>query len=250
MHSIDGETVKCVNKVVSVDGAFNIAHDILFINFNQNCSYIFSFKSLVTIRSKILYTNFINQDKRMHQRKKEEISKFLSLVLRHKPEIIDLKLDTNGWINIDELITKSKDIVLTKALLFEIVHESDKKRFAIKGNKIRANQGHSIKVNLELETLTPLNTLYHGTAIRFLDSIMHQGLTKQTRQYVHLSQTLQTALSVGKRHGKVAILEINTKKMIQEGHTFYQSQNGVWLIDFVPTEFIKRREEEKKIYAK
>jgi len=141
------------------------------------------------------------------------------------------------------LIAKSKNIKLTKELINEVVRDNDKQRFIIEENKIRANQGHSIEVDLELKAVTPPDILYHGTATRFLDSIMQTGLSKQARQHVHLSQELETATAVGKRHGKLVILEVDAKKMFDEGFEFYLSENGVWLTDVVGVRFLK----EKKI---
>ena len=168
-------------------------------------------------------------------------SKFLSLILRHKPQTIGLKLDENGWADIDELIEKSKNRNLTRELLDEVVEQNDKKRFIIDANKIRANQGHSINIDLELKAVRPPDVLYHGTATRFLESIMKEGLTKQKRQHVHLSKELDTAINVGKRHGKVVILELDTKKMFEEGYEFYLSENGVWLTDVVPNKYLKEQ---------
>lgn len=179
----------------------------------------------------------------MNKNNIKKISKFLSLILRHKPETINLKLDENGWADVDELIAKSKNIKLTKELINEVVRDNDKQRFIIEENKIRANQGHSIEVDLELKAVTPPDILYHGTATRFLDSIMQTGLSKQARQHVHLSQELETATAVGKRHGKLVILEVDAKKMFDEGFEFYLSENGVWLTDVVGVRFLK----EKKI---
>jgi len=175
----------------------------------------------------------------MNKNNIKKISKFLSLLLRHNPQTIGLKLDANGWADIDEIIEKSKNIELNRALIDEVVAKNDKQRFVIKENKIRANQGHSIDVDLEFKAITPPDMLYHGTATRFLDSIMKTGLTKQKRQHVHLSKEIATAIAVGKRHGKVVILEIETKKMFESGYKFYLSENGVWLTDVVPVEYIK-----------
>jgi putative RNA 2'-phosphotransferase len=171
-------------------------------------------------------------------------SKFLSLILRHSPETIHLSMDTNGWVNIHELIVnanKYKNIHLTVDLIKTIVANNDKQRFIISedGKKIRANQGHSITVNLELESKIPPDILYHGTASRFLDSIMKNGLKPMSRQYVHLSQTEEVAITVGKRHGEPIILHIDAKKMNEEGHKFYLSENKVWLADGVPAKYIK-----------
>jgi len=170
----------------------------------------------------------------------KKISKFLSLLLRHKPQTIGLKLDVHGWADIDEIIEKSQNIQLNRALIDEVVVKNDKQRFIIKNNKIRANQGHSISVDLEFKAVPPPNMLYHGTATHFLKSIMEIGLTKQKRQHVHLSKEIATALNVGKRHGEVVLLEIDTEKMFENGYKFYLSENGVWLTDFVPVHYISK----------
>ncbi len=163
-----------------------------------------------------------------------ETSKFLSYVLRHKPDAIGLYLDPEGWANIDELIGKA-DIPLTLELIQNVVETSDKKRFAISDDNqsIRANQGHSIDVNLGLEAIEPPEFLYHGTATRFLDSIKEQGLLPKNRQYVHLSADQATAATVGQRHGKPVILTIPALKMHDQGHKFFKAENGVWLTDVV-----------------
>ena len=169
-------------------------------------------------------------------------SKFLSLVLRHKPETIGLSLDANGWADIDTLVTltQSRSNRLTRELIEEVVVRNDKQRFVISddGRRIRANQGHSIVVNLDLQPQQPPNVLYHGTATRFLDSIKAQGLQKRQRQHVHLSADLDTASKVGVRHGKLVILKIEAEKMLAEGYTFYLSANEVWLTDYVPPQYI------------
>ena len=170
----------------------------------------------------------------------KKVSKFLSFVLRHNPQSIDLSLDVNGWADIDELIEKSRDkIVFNKELIVEVVKNNDKQRFIIKNNKIRANQGHSIEVDLELKSVTPPDVLYHGTATKFIASIMKEGLSKQKRQHVHLSKDIQTATNVGQRHGKLVMLEVDAKKMFEEGVKFYLSHNGVWLTDSVGVKFLK-----------
>lgn len=171
-------------------------------------------------------------------------SKFLSLLLRHQPELIGLELDSEGWASIEELIEKSKQqhspSRLTQELIAEIVKTSDKQRFIIneKGTHIRANQGHSINVDLGLELVKPPKILFHGTATRFLQSIIESGLKKQSRQHVHLSPDKETASKVGTRHGKLVMLEIKSLEMHECGHAFYRSENGVWLTDYVPAEFI------------
>jgi putative RNA 2'-phosphotransferase len=173
------------------------------------------------------------------------ISKFLSLVLRHSPQTIHLNIDKNGWVNIDELIqnaNKYKRMHLTVDLINTIVKTNDKQRFILSddGKRIRANQGHSINIDLELEAKTPPDILYHGTASRFLDSIMKDGLKPMSRQHVHLSQTEETALKVGKRHGKPIVLFINAKNMFEDGYKFYLSENNVWLVNNVPAKYIKK----------
>jgi len=174
-------------------------------------------------------------------------SKFLSLLLRHKPETIGLELDESGWANIKELIELSKQNKKTMdlPLIHQVVATNDKQRFSISddGRFIRANQGHSIPVNLELEPVQPPSSLFHGTATRFLNSIFEQGLVKRNRQHVHLSATKETATAVGQRHGKPVILMINSFLMHENGYEFFQSKNGVWLTDHIPTKFIKKEEE-------
>lgn len=171
-----------------------------------------------------------------------KLSKFLSLILRHKPEVIGLALDRCGWASIKELITKSNQYgkQLTRDLLDEIVATNNKQRFKISddGKKIRASQGHSFEVDLELDPIEPPASLYHGTATRFLDSIMKEGLKSKNRQHVHLSADFDTAIVVGKRHGKAIVLKIDTEAMYKKGFKFYLSDNGVWLTDLVPSEYL------------
>lgn len=174
---------------------------------------------------------------------KKSLSKFLSLVLRHKPEAINIKLDENGWCSVEELLEKCNQNgkSITRDILREIVAEDEKGRYSFNedGEKIRANQGHSIKVNLELKEKTPPKYLYHGTVERFLKDIMSQGLKKMKRQHVHLSGDLETAHKVGNRRGKAIILRIDAERMNKAGHKFFISENGVWLIDNVPAGYIE-----------
>jgi putative RNA 2'-phosphotransferase len=154
-------------------------------------------------------------------------------------------MDKNGWVKINELILntkKYKNICLTVELIKTVVENDNKQRFIISddGKKIRANQGHSIIVDLELESKTPPDILYHGTASRFLDSIMKNGLKPMRRQYVHLSQTEETALTVGRRHGNPIILYIDAKNMYEGGYKFYLSENNIWLVDNVPVKYINK----------
>lgn len=170
------------------------------------------------------------------------MSKFLSLVLRHKPDEIGLSLDDNGWAEIAELIrlANAHGVGLTRALVDQIAAESDKQRFALSadGQRIRASQGHSVAIDLALPESEPPEQLYHGTATRFLDSIRSTGLHSSSRQHVHLSLDETTATRVGQRHGKPVVLVIRAREMSAAGHRFFLSANGVWLTECVPVEFI------------
>ena len=171
------------------------------------------------------------------------ISKFLSLVLRHQPELVDLDVDPQGWVRIDQLITNTNargKISLSRASIEETVASNDKQRFALSedGTRIRANQGHSISIDLALEPVEPPAVLFHGTATRFLGLIHAQGLTKQNRQHVHLSADELTASAVGVRHGKLAMLRVDAAAMHDSGHEFFRSDNGVWLTDHVPPTYL------------
>jgi putative RNA 2'-phosphotransferase len=170
-------------------------------------------------------------------------SKFLSLVLRHQPEAIGLSLDINGWADIQELVrlANASGHSLTVDVILMIVSNSEKQRFTLdsSGRRIRANQGHSVKVDLELMPAHPPEILFHGTATRFLPSIRQAGLIKGERHHVHLSQDEKTASAVGGRHGHPAVLTILAEDMWRNGYSFYQSKNGVWLTDHVPTSYIQ-----------
>ncbi len=169
-------------------------------------------------------------------------SKFLSLILRHDPSVIGVELDEAGWIDVDVLLDaiQSKRPRFTRVVLDEVVATNDKKRFVFSedGNRIRAAQGHSIGINLGLEPTTPPKVLFHGTADRNLSSIREKGLVRGERDHVHLSVDETTATKVGSRHGRPAVLVIRTGPMAEKGHEFYLSQNGVWLTEAVPPEFI------------
>ena len=172
----------------------------------------------------------------------KKLSKFLSLVLRHRPEVIDLQLDAQGWADTQELIAQCQahGKSLNLEILQQVVSQNDKKRFAFNedGSKIRASQGHSIHIDLGYTPMQPPATLFHGTATHFLSSIMAQGLIKGKRHHVHLSANQETALQVGQRHGKPVILEVAAQAMQQAGHVFYLSENGVWLTEAVPSAFL------------
>lgn len=170
------------------------------------------------------------------------VSKFLSLILRHAPDKIGLTLDPNGWADVEELLRlmalNGKKV--SRDVLEQVVAENDKKRFAFSedGLRIRASQGHSIEIELDLPPAIPPDTLYHGTATRFIDSIRAEGLKPGSRQHVHLSKDIATATKVGQRHGKPVVLIVRANDMLAAGHTFYLSANEVWLTSHVPTEFI------------
>ncbi|MBI3134558.1 MAG: RNA 2'-phosphotransferase [Bacteroidetes bacterium] len=173
----------------------------------------------------------------------KEISKFLSLVLRHQPEKIGITMDANGWVNVDELIQKCarRKQFFDFEKLEEVVATNDKQRFAFNEDytKIRANQGHSVKIDLLLQPTEPLEYLYHGTVDKFMAAIKVEGLQKMSRTHVHLSKDLETAIKVGSRRGKPIILTIRAGEMHRNGHLFYLSGNGVWLCDNVPAQYIE-----------
>ncbi|MDY3917971.1 MAG: RNA 2'-phosphotransferase [Candidatus Limivivens sp.] len=170
-------------------------------------------------------------------------SKFISLILRHKPETIGITLDEHGWAEVEELIRGiARTRPMTMEILEEIVRTDSKQRYSFNEEKtlIRANQGHSVPVDVELEKREPPEILYHGTGEKFTESIEKQGLMRGSRLYVHLSADAQTAKSVGSRHGRPVIYEVLAGEMSGCGYPFYQSVNGVWLTKEVPSEFLKR----------
>ncbi len=169
--------------------------------------------------------------------------KFIALILRHKPEVIGIHLDKHGWANVDELIAGiSKTQKFDRAMLEEIVRTDNKQRYSFNEDKtkIRANQGHSIPVDVELEQKTPPDILWHGTGEKYVSSIEAEGLIPKTRLYVHLSSDPDTAIKVGSRHGKPVVYEVAAKKMQDDGHVFFQSVNGVWLTRHVPAKYLRR----------
>jgi len=171
-----------------------------------------------------------------------QASKFLSLLLRHQPEVIGVQLDAEGWARIDELVERTRDhrVAFTAELILDLVASSDKQRFALSadGLRVRANQGHSLAVDLGLVTRTPPDVLFHGTATRFLASIEASGLRPGARQHVHLSADVDTARRVGQRHGTPCVLRVDARALHGGGQPFYQSQNGVWLTGPVAPEYL------------
>ncbi len=174
------------------------------------------------------------------------LSKYLSRLLRHQPQDARLTLEPGGWVDVNTLIANAKafnNVSFTRQALEEVVNSNDKQRFAFNatGDKIRANQGHSVEVDLQLQPVIPPDELYHGTATRSLESILREGILKRDRHHVHLSQDVETATAVGRRHGSPVVLRVDAAAMHRAGHVFYRSENGVWLTDSVSPEFIKPR---------
>ena len=171
-----------------------------------------------------------------------QLSKFLSFILRHQPETIGLVLDSHGWASIDDLIAKGNaaGTRFGRDDLLRVVAGSDKKRFSLSadGLSIRAAQGHSVPVELGLVPQEPPSILYHGTAMRFVEAIMSEGVKPQTRQQVHLSSDEATAQRVGQRHGKPHIFKVDAGSMHAKGFKFFRADNGVWLTDHVPPQFL------------
>lgn len=176
----------------------------------------------------------------------KRLSRFLSLVLRHKPQTINLDLDDKGWAEVDDLIAKvrASGRKLDRPSLERLVATNDKKRFTLSddGRRIRAAQGHSIPVDLDIPPKAPPSSLYHGTADRFLNAILAEGLKPRSRRQVHLSMDLKTARTVGARHGRPVILKVDAAAMARDGLLFYQAENGVWLTDTVPPAYLSRQD--------
>ena len=173
----------------------------------------------------------------------KETSKYISLILRHKPETIGITLDEHGWANVDELISGiAKTHEMNMNILEEIVSTDEKQRYSFNDDKtkIRANQGHSIQVDVELEEMRPPEILWHGTGEKFTGSIDEQGLIPKSRLYVHLSKDEETAFKVGTRHGKPVLYIVKVKEMFKDGYKFFLSKNGVWLTKEVPVKYLEK----------
>lgn len=173
-----------------------------------------------------------------------KISKYLSKHLRHQPDRLGIKLASGGWVAVDELLAAcaKHSFPISKDDLNEVVEKNDKKRFSFDstGTLIRANQGHSVEVDLQLEPAIPPNVLYHGTGHSAVESIMQAGLCKMSRHHVHLSQDIETATKVGARHGRPVVFIVDAAAMHQAGYAFYCSDNGVWLVDCVPPKYLQQ----------
>ncbi len=169
--------------------------------------------------------------------------KFLSLILRHKPEVIGITLDEHGWADVSELIKGvARSRPFDMATLEQIVREDDKQRFAFNENrtKIRASQGHSVDVDVELKEMIPPVILFHGTAQKSVSSIEREGLRSMSRLYVHLSDTFDKAFKVGSRHGRPVVYQVDCEAMSKDGYVFYLSANGVWLTKEVPVSYLTK----------
>lgn len=179
------------------------------------------------------------------ERRLERLSKFISMILRHKPEVIGITLDEHGWADVNELIKgineTGEEVEFSKAILEKIVKTDKKQRYSFSQDKtlIRANQGHSIPVDVELEKKEPPKVLYHGTGVKSVKAIQEQGLLPMERLYVHLSIDVKTATNVGKRHGTPVIFQVNAEQMQKDGYDFFQSVNGVWLTKEVPAKYLE-----------
>lgn len=183
----------------------------------------------------------------MDSKQRKRISKFLSLVLRHQPESIGIVLDDAGWTDVDMLLAAmaAHGQPLSRKSLEEVVTTNDKQRFALSddGRRIRANQGHSVDVDLGYEPANPPEFLLHGTPAHSVAAIRRKGLQKMGRHHVHLHQDLDTAIAVGARRGKSVILRIHAKAMAEAGYRFFVTPNGVWLTESVPAQFIRFHEQ-------
>jgi putative RNA 2'-phosphotransferase len=179
----------------------------------------------------------------VNEAERARIGKYLSYVLRHRPDAIGLDLDAGGWCEVSELLrcAAADGRELTREMVDEVVASDDKERFAVSddGLRLRASQGHSIPVDLGLSAVAPPERLFHGTARRFLDSILREGLRPGSRQFVHLSPDGGTAVKVGRRHGKPVVLAVDAAGMAAAGREFFLSENGVWMTAGVPPEFLR-----------
>ncbi len=181
----------------------------------------------------------------MDDKRLVKVSKYLSKHLRHEPERLGLTLQPGGWIEVEKLLTAcaGNRFPVSRAELEEVVDRSDKKRFAFDetGARIRASQGHSVEVDLQLEPVEPPEVLYHGTGHGSAATVRSTGLSKMARHHVHLSADVETATKVGARHGRPVVFAVDAAAMRKDGHTFYRSANGVWLVDNVPPQYLHLR---------
>ena len=181
----------------------------------------------------------------MNEKEKTSASRFISLILRHDPQKIDITLEHDGWADTDALLEGMNRAGYRVSLeeLKEIVTTNNKQRFKFSDDytKIRANQGHSVNVDVDLKEIEPPSVLYHGTATKYVQSIKNEGLISKSRLHVHLSSDKETAAKVGARHGKAVVLTIDSARMSKNGFKFYLSDNNVWLTNAVPVELARNR---------
>jgi putative RNA 2'-phosphotransferase len=177
----------------------------------------------------------------VEQARAVRISKLLSYALRHDPAALGIQLDDAGWTDVDAVLNglATRGEAVSRADLEEVVAASDKQRFAIEGSRLRANQGHSVDIDLGLERRQPPEVLYHGTVSRFVESIRAEGLSRGKRTHVHLSADARTAETVGKRRGTAVVLKVLARAMHEAGHAFFLSENEVWLTEHVPARFLE-----------
>ncbi|MET0647371.1 MAG: RNA 2'-phosphotransferase [Pyrinomonadaceae bacterium] len=180
----------------------------------------------------------------MDDKRLVRISKYLSLHLRHEPERLGLELAPGGWVGVEELLDACarRGFPVSREELGEVVARNDKRRFSFDeaSQRIRANQGHSVEVDLQLERSEPPPVLYHGTGERSAGTITAEGLRRMSRHHVHLSSDAETARRVGARHGRPVVFAVDAARMVGAGHEFYVSANGVWLVERVPAEYLRR----------
>ena len=179
----------------------------------------------------------------MTNKEQNNLSKYIALILRHRPDVIGITLDEHGWANVSDLLKGiNKTQTITMKMLEKIVEEDSKQRYSFNREKtlIRANQGHSVPVDVEPEEKEPPEILWHGTGEKYVASIDKQGLIHKSRLYVHLSKDKETAVKVGKRHGNPALYQVKAKQMYDDGYKFYLSVNGVWLTKDVPVKYIEK----------
>ena len=179
----------------------------------------------------------------MTKNEQENLGKYIALILRHKPEVIGITLDEHGWANVHDLVKGiNKTQHFTMGMLEKIVEEDNKQRYSFNREKtlIRANQGHSINVDVELKEMIPPDILYHGTGMKYCNSIYRDGLKPKSRLYVHLSKDIDTAINFGSRHGEPVVYKIKAREMYNDGYKFYFSANGVWLTKEVPIIYLEK----------
>lgn len=194
-------------------------------------------------RSRWRAAGSLELDKALEDKRLVRLSKYLSKHLRHTPEALGLTLESGGWVPVEALLDacNRRNFRITRDELEEVVARNNKQRFSFDPTRtrIRANQGHSVEVDLQLEPVEPPAVLYHGTASQNVEAIRREGLKRMSRHHVHLSGDMSTALMVGARHGKPVVLDVDAAAMHRAGHEFYRSANGVWLVDHVPPEYLE-----------